>query len=650
MAKHGSVSGPNRKKFLAGVTIGSAALLAANGEARAAEPVIAEPAAEARSASAEVAQTNVSAEAGPALTVTDPGSDFMLDVLKTLDLEYVALNPGGSIRGLHESIIHYGGNAKPELISVCHEEIGVAMAHGYARASGKPMMALIYGVLGLQHASQAIYNAYVDRVPIVIFAGNVSDQSKRYGLPSWYHSATDLAPLLAGAVKWSDQPTDVQYVADSFHKAYRLATTAPMGPVLITLNDWMQENSITSLRNSLTIPAYHPAVPPVGDPQALAAAAKMLVAAQYPVIVADRVVSSQAGMDQLVALAEVLGAPVLNRASRICMPTDHPANLTGLDSSVIAKADVLLFLGVDDVWGTINGVPDTVSRTGRRIAKPDAKLIVLAIDDYSARGNIQDQQHAYDADLEIVGDPEASVPYLIEAVRAALDSGANGRIAQRTTAVKNDHVALRARTFEDASFGWDATPISVARLTIELGNVLAHENSSVVTNSTSFVSNWPQRLWNLTRWNQFQMNSGAGGLGFTTPSAIGAALANKGKGMTIAALQSDGDFMYVNSSLWTMAHHKIPILVVMHNNRGYQTEHMNIQTITNRRQRDVTHTGLGTTLVDPPIDYAMLARSMGVQGIGPITDPSTLRPALERGLSLVRAGQPVLVDVVTQVR
>ncbi len=647
----------NRKKFLTGVAVGSAALIAPTAAAAAdaaartgvADPLIATPAAGGRIAAAEIAPNGVTLD-DPTLTVTDAGSDFMVDVLKTLDLEYVALNPGGSTRGLHESLIHYGGNSKPEMIAVMHEEIGVAIAHGYARASGKPMMALIYGVLGLQHAAQAVYNAYVDRVPVVMFAGNVSEQSKRFGLPSWYHTATDLAPLLAGSIKWSDQPTDASYVADSFHKAYRIAATAPMGPVLVTIDDWIQESSVTNVRKSLNIPSYHAPIQPVGDPRALADAAKLLAGAQYPVIVADRTVSAQAGMDHLAQLATLLGAPVLNGASRVCMPTSHPCNLTGAESANIARADVLLFLGVDDVWGTMNRVSDTVGRSARRVAKPDVKVISLAIDDYSARGNVQDQQHGIDVDLPILGDPEATLPYLIDAVRSALGGSVNDRIAQRAVAVKKDHDAVRERALRDAAIGWDATPVSVARLTAELGSVVGHDGTTVVTNSSNFLSAWPQRMWNLTKWNQFQMNSGAGGLGFTTPSAIGAALANRATGLTTIAFQTDGDFMYVNSSLWTMAHHHIPVMVVMHNNRAYHAEHMNVQTMSNRRQRAVTNTGLGTTLVDPAINYAMLARSMGVEGIGPITDPSAVRPALERGLALVKRGEPVLIDVVTQPR
>jgi thiamine pyrophosphate-dependent acetolactate synthase large subunit-like protein len=194
------------------------------------------------------------------------------------------------------------------------------------------------------------------------------------------------------------------------------------------------------------------------------------------------------------------------------------------------------------------------------------------------------------------------------------------------------------------------TPVNLARLSAELGSVVGHDHTTIVTNSSNFLGQWPQRLWNITRWNQFQMNSGAGGLGFTTPSAIGAALANRSTGLRTIAFQTDGDFMYVNSSLWTLAHHKIPVMIVMHNNRAYHAEHMNVQTMANRRQRAVNDTGLGTTIVDPPIDYAMLARSMGVEGIGPITDPAALRGALERGYEILQRGEPVLIDEVTQPR
>jgi thiamine pyrophosphate-dependent acetolactate synthase large subunit-like protein len=615
------------------------------------------PASATQAATAELAQADVAAAAnanasssGPPITVSDAGSDFMLDVIKTLDLDYVALNPGGSIRGLHESIIHYGANTKPSLISVNHEEIGVAIAHGYARAAGKPMAALIYGVLGLQHAAMAMYNAYADRVPIMLFAGNVGNENKRFAPPSWYHSAADLADLVQGSIKWSDQPISPHYIADSFHRAYRLAVTPPQGPSLVILDDWLQERSLSDIRSKLTIPTYHAPAVAIAEPQALADAARMLASAQYPVIVVDRAVSAQAGMDRIAELAELVGAAVLNGPSRICMATDHPLNLTGMQTNVVPKADVILFLGVDDMWDVLFSLSDTVTRSTRRVAKPDVKTISVSIDDYAARGNIQDQLHALDVDLPIIGDPEASVPHLIAALKRQLGGGSHDPIAQRSAAIKNDHDKLRNRYLHDATFGWDATPVSVARLTAELNAALAGESWSVITNSDNFLNGWPQKLWNITRWNEFQMNSGAGGLGFSLPSAIGAALALSNTGIIPVAFQTDGDLMYVNSALWTAAHHHIPLLIVMHNNRSYHAEHMNIQLMANRRQRGVTDTGLGTTLVDPPIDFAMLARSMGVWGTGPVTDPQAVGPALTQALAVVKGGQPALVDVVTQPR
>jgi acetolactate synthase I/II/III large subunit len=434
------------------------------------------------------------------------------------------------------------------------------------------------------------------------------------------------------------------------HRAYRLAVTPPQGPALTVIDDWLQEQSFTPIRRELTIPLYHPPVPAIADPRALSAAARMLAAAEFPVIVADRTVSSQAGMDHIVELAELTGAAVLNGPARICLPTEHPLNLTGLRRRVVPKADVVLLLGVDDIWEVLFSVADTVTRPTRRIAKPDVKTIAISIDEYDARGNIQDQMHALDVDLPIAGDAEASLPSLIEAVKRELGGSESDAIRQRAVLIRNDHDELRSGYRQTAAFGWEATPVSVARLTTELGAALDGETWSVITNSDNFLNMWPQKLWSISRWNQFQMNSGAGGLGFTLPSAIGAALALKGSGVIPVAFQTDGDFMYVSSALWTAAHDGIPLLLVMHNNRAYHSEHMNIQRMANERQRGVTDTGLGTTLVDPAIDFAMLARSMGVWGTGPITDPAAVRSALQQALAVVKDGKPALVDVVTQPR
>ena len=142
----------------------------------------------------------------------------MVDVLRTLNFDYVAANPGTSFGGLHESLLNYGGNKNPEFLTCTHEESSVAMAHGYAKIEGKPMMVLLHGTVGIQHASMAIYNAYVDRVPIYMVSGN-------WGNAVQAHNAQDLALMIRDSIKFDDSPRSLAGFADSAFKAYKIAMT-----------------------------------------------------------------------------------------------------------------------------------------------------------------------------------------------------------------------------------------------------------------------------------------------------------------------------------------------------------------------------------------------------------------------------------------
>src|SRR5437762_1700233 len=184
----------------------------------------------------------------------------MVDVLKALNFEYITTNPGSSFQGLHESIINYGGNTKPELLTCCHEESAVAMAHGYAKIEGKPIMALLHGTVGTQHGSMAIYNAYADRVPIFVMIGNHMDAAVRPAGVNWYHSAQDMAALIRDYTKWDDNPASLGAMANSSIRAYRMMMTPPMGPVAIVIDSDMQEKPMPGARPripKLTVPALH---------------------------------------------------------------------------------------------------------------------------------------------------------------------------------------------------------------------------------------------------------------------------------------------------------------------------------------------------------------------------------------------------------
>src|SRR5258706_5910367 len=278
------------------------------------------------------------------IVIDRPGSDFMIDVIKTLDLEYMATNPGSSFRSLHESLVNYGGNRKPELLTCMHEEAAVAMAHGYAKAAGKPMGAMIHGSVGVQHAAMAIFNAWADRVPVMIFTGNPLDATKRRGATEWTHSVQDPALIVRDFVKWDDYPMSLQHFAESTVRAYKIATTPPMEPVLINADSGLQEDAIRE--EDLRIPKLTRSRPAQGDRAALAEAAKWLVEARNPVIIADRCARGAEGVQLLVELAGALQAPVVDLGGRMNFPMTHPLCHNESRRTLVREADVVLLLDV----------------------------------------------------------------------------------------------------------------------------------------------------------------------------------------------------------------------------------------------------------------------------------------------------------------
>ena len=628
-----------RRNFLKGTAGGAVALAAAS------RPAPAQQEAAVRSATATV----VTEEKDPSpsvevLTADHPGSDFMVDVLKALGFEYIFANPGSSFRGLHESMVNYGGNKNPEFITCCHEESSVAMAHGYSKIEGKPALVLAHGTVGLQHASMAVYNAYVDRAPIFMVIGNTVDAATRRPGVEWAHSVQDAAVLVRDFTKWDDMPVSLQHFAESAVRAYKMATTPPTMPVLLVADGDLQE---TPLRPGERphIPKIPLASPPQGDSGAVAEAARLLVAAENPVIVADRCARTPAGMKLLVELAETLQAPVINQYGRMNFPSAHRLNQTERSRTLIGNADVILGLEVWDFWGTVNNFRDQLHRTSRPMVKPGAKLISISTTDLNTKSNYQDFQRFPDLDLSMAADAEATLPALIEACKRLLTDDRKRAFEERGKKLAEAQKAARDSVLAEASYGWDASPISTARMAMEIWAQVKDKDWSLVSSNA-----WAQRLWSFDKHYQNIGGSGGAGVGYGAPAALGAAVANKKYGRLSVNIQNDGDLMYAPGVLWTSAHHSIPLLNVMHNNRAYHQEVMHLQRMANRHQRGITTAEIGTTIKNPNIDYAAMARSMGVHGEGPITDPNDLGPALKRALDVVSLGEPALVDVVTQPR
>ena len=582
------------------------------------------------------------------VTIDHPGSDFMVDVLKSLNFEYLCANPGNSFRSLHESLINYGGNQTPEFITCCHEESAVAMGHGYAKIEGKPLMVCVHGTVGLQHASMAIYDAFCDRVPVYIILGNFPDAAMRFGQVDWTHSAQDPAAMIRDFVKWDDQPISLQHFAESAVRAYKIATTPPMMPVALVAGHELQEDPIPD-GAAMSVPKLTMNSPPAADSGVVAEIARLLVAAESPVLVTDRVARTPAGLAGMIELAEILQAPVVDRNGRMNFPTRHPLNQTERAGAVISAADVVAGLELTDFWSTVNSVHGQVNPETRTVTKPGTKLISITANDLYLKSNYQDFQRYQPVDIAVAADAEATLPSLIEAVKRQITDDRKNVYEERAKKLAASHQQTLQQAREFATTAWDASPISTARMSAELWAQIKDEDWSLVSNC-QFVSRWPLRLWDFNKHYHYIGTEGGFGVGYGAPASVGAALANRKHGRLTVSIQNDGDMMFAPGVLWTAAHSRIPLLIIMHNNRAYHQELMQVQIMADRHNRGITRASIGNVLTDPPIDYAKLAQSMGVHGEGPISDPGELAPAIKRAIAVVKGGDPALVDVLTQPR
>jgi thiamine pyrophosphate-dependent acetolactate synthase large subunit-like protein len=638
----------DRRDFLKGAAVTSAAALVP-GSVAAESPQATAPAQTPATAPVPPRETDPAGD-DEAVTIDRPGGDFMVDVLKSLDFEYIASNPGSSFRGIHESIINYGNNSKPEFITCCHEESSVAIAQAYFKAEGKPMAVLCHGTVGLQHASMAIYNAYCDRVPVYMLAGNTADATMRRPGVEWAHSVQDAAAMVRDFTKWDDYPASLPHFAESAVRAYKIAMTPPMSPVLVVIDGGLQEDPIPAeVAARLRVPKLTRTTPPQGDSGAVAEAARLLVNAQNPVIVADRAARTPAGIAKLIELAEAIQAPVVDQHGRMNFPTKHPLNQSESAGQLIAGADVILGLELTDFWGTVSAFRDSLHRSSRSRIKPGTRLISITSVDLNSKSNFQDFQRYPEVDVAMAADAEATLPALTEACRKLVTDDRRRAFDERRKRLTEAHARSHAAARTEATYAWDATPVSTARLAAEIWAQIKTEDWSLVSESGN-SSGWAFKLWDFDKHYQHLGDAGGAGVGYGLPAAVGGALANKKYGRLSVNIQGDGDFLYAPGVLWTAAHHKIPLLTVMHNNRSYHQEVMHLQRMGNRHNRGVDRAHIGTTIDNPNVDFAKIAQGMGVFAEGPITNPNELGPAIRRALAVVKKGEPALVDVVTQPR
>ena len=312
---------------------------------------------------------------------------------------------------------------------------------------------------------------------------------------------------------------------------------------------------------------------------------------------------------------------------------------------------------LSDFWNVVNGYVDNGDHGigfNQTKIKPDTKLISISSVELNTKSNYQDFQRFQSVDISMAADAESTLPSLIEAVKAAIPNDRKAAIEKRGEAARKAKAEARARNLQAAAIAWDASPISTARLFMELWAQIKDLDWSIVAESGN-VSGWPLRLWPMEKHHHWLGRSGGAGVGYGAAGAVGGALANRDIGGRFSiSIQGDGDLMYAPGVLWTAARHKIPLLSIVHNNRGYHQELMHVQRLSSFRNR-VASLGndlgpIGTSIMNPDIEYHKLAESMGWWAKGPIKDPAELGPALKEAVAVVKSGQPALVNVWTQPR
>jgi len=626
-----------RREFLKGVATGAAALAAPSGQAQRVAPADAAPSAPPPSPASLARDAGGAApQSSPETLVRHPGSDLMVQTLKELGIEFVAANPGSSFEGLQESLVNYGTppNTMPELITALHEESAVDMANGYAKAQGKPMCALLHGTLGLQHAAMAIYQAYYAGTPLLLLAGRDDGFIQA-------HTANDMAAIVRSFTKWDAQPKTLPECLDALQEAYRQALTPPTGPALVIIDTELQKQEA----GNLAVPRYRPPLIEGLDPASAREIAGRLVSAANPRIAVGQLRTAE-GVREAIELAELVGAVATTAATSGPMSFPQRHRLCGPGASPTYDFTLALETGSPDV-----------ALVGPRIAAIAAARDKLGIGFGGLRGNrapgAAPAPPGSSTGRRIPIDAEASLPELLRAVRSLMTPSRERLIAARSQkhAAANRAAAVRAvrAAIEEKRIGWDARPISTARVYAELWPHIMNEDWCLASPS-AFSGAHHRELWAHDRPYSYLGPQGAGGMGYGAGACAGAALAARGRGRLVINVQTDGDLNYAPGVLWTAVHHRLPLLTVMHNNRAWHQEFMFLEFMAGARGRGTDRAHIGSTLREPYIDYKKMAEGYGMAGEGPIEQPELLEAAFRRGVSSVKRGEPYLIDVITQPR
>lgn len=554
------------------------------------------------------------------------GSDAMADVLRDAGIEYVALNPGSSYRGLHDSLVNHLGGVQPRMLVCLHEEHAVAIAHGYAKVTGRPMAVALHSNVGLMHASMALYNAFCDRVPVLVLgaSGPWAADARRPWI-DWIHTSADMGALVRPFIKWDDQPGSVPAAIEALRRANLVTRSYPSAPVYVCLDVALQEEPYVG-GAAESISRHQPPAPPRPEQKTLEHVAALLRQASRPLILCGRVDASRSAWDARIGLAERTGARVISDLkTRAAFPTDHPLHvgmpgrsLGDESAAALREADVVLALDWIDLGGTLQ------QAYGREPVS--ATTISCTCDQMLHNGWSKDHFGLPPVDVPVFAHPDLLVADLLALLPEKHPEGWT--------------VPAGPRRPQDSPGAEPTTGVPLSLLSSTLRNVLAERSVSLLHLTTG----WPMEHWRLRHPLDYLGGDGGGGIGGGPGISVGAAMALQGTGRLPVAVLGDGDFLMGASALWTAAQLRLPMLVVVANNGTYLNDEIHQERMAVTRGRPVENSGIGQRIDDPRPAPAELARSMGVTGFGPVERPSDLRAVLEEAVASAERG-PTVVDV-----
>ena len=574
-------------------------------------------------------------------------SDVIVDMLHMYDMPFASLNPGASYRGLHDSLVNYGGNW-PYMMLCTHEETAVQIAHGYARATGKPMVAIVHNLVGLLHSNMAIYYAYIDRAPIfIIGATGPLNETKRRPKIDWIHTANGQGAAVREYTKFDAQPATVDGVPEAFARAYSVMMTHPTGPIYMCYDAWLQEEK---LEHDVQMPSPTAVKVPAKmspDVEAMEKAARMLMSAKFPMLLAEYVGKTEEGYNALVELADTVHCAVYDLDARCCFPGVHPYNMSMIDE-IFKQVDLVVGLDTQDWEKPTTRLISTTRTRESKLAK-GCKFVDIGFGELKISGWSLDYQRMMDFDMRIIGDTDIAIPMLTKLCKQiiAKTPGLKSRLQARGKKLAALHAKKRA---DWRRAGLDVkqrkmTPLTHAVLATEIWEVIKNEDWVLTAGA---LEDWARRIWDFDAHHRHAGKS----LGTSTQigTSLGVALAHRDKGRLVVDIQPDGDLMFDAGALWIAAKHNLPMLVVMYNNRAYYNDWEHQIRMAQLRKTDEKKAHIGMDLCDPDPDFAGLARAMGWYSEGPIDRVEDVQPALRRAIARVRAGQPALVDTITQRR